>query len=81
MDFNEKKLNNTNINHANTGVMVPERYMLKKYKFGKYIIIIKLSESNEFLGIEEVEETINFMTYKDIIKSKKSFRIKEYKPE
>lgn len=56
----------------------PEKYKLIVYPFGKYLITIKLSPNNEFVGIEEVKINKDFLSYKQKIPSKGFHDVEEF---
>ena len=63
----EQKLNYENLRKEGTGAHTEETRTNTKvigYPFGRYNIKVQLSESNEFLGIKEIELMRNFLTSK-----------------
>lgn len=45
-------------------------YKTITYPFGKYVITIKLTLANEFVGVEEVKLNTEFITYKQKLSPK-----------
>lgn len=70
MDSYTKDYNyNTLKNQGTGGRDKPEDYKTIIYPFDKYQIKIKLSSSNEFIGIIEVKINKEFLSYKQKIAS------------
>jgi hypothetical protein len=65
-------------NRGTGGREAPENYKLVVYPFGRYLITIKLSLNNEFIGIEEVKVNKDFLSYKQKIPSKGFHDVEEF---
>lgn len=57
---------------------MPEEYKEVIYLFGKYEIKVKLSLTNEFIGIVEVKVNKDFRSYKQKITSKGFHDVEEF---
>jgi len=64
-----------------TGAILKEEYRVEDIKFEQYVITIRLSPENKFLGIHQIAIDKDFRDYKNYIAQKITFRIEEYQPE
>jgi len=82
MDAWINKMNEKYVNIRGTGDYKREEdYKLIEYKYDKFIIIIKISEDQRFLGIEEIKINQDFMNYKQKANLGTLSIIDNYKPE
>jgi len=82
MDFKDKDYDYNNIKNQGTGSH--EKFDDSKiilYPFDKYQIKIKLSPSNEFIGIVEVKINKDFLSHKQKITSQGFLDVEEYYQE
>lgn len=64
MDLNEKKYDYDTIKKHGTGSEEKfEEYKFVEYPFDKYIIKVKLTPKNEFIGIVEIKVNKDFLSY------------------
>jgi hypothetical protein len=61
----------------NTGSKLNDEYITEEYRFENYSVIIKFDKERNFLGIEQISVKKPFYTYKDIIKQKIQYQIRE----
>jgi hypothetical protein len=79
MDFQEKDYDYDNLKNQGTGIH--ERfydYKIILYPFDKYQIKIKLTHSNEFIGIVEVKVNKEFLSHKQKITSQGFLNVEEF---
>jgi len=83
MDFKDKDYDYNNIKNQGTGGSHEELddYKTILYPFDKYQIKIKLSPSNEFIGIVEVKINKEFLSHKQKITSQGFLDVEEYYQE
>ena len=82
MDFKDKDYDYNNIKNQGTGSYEKlDDYKTILYPFDKYQIKIKLSPSNEFIGIVEVKINKEFLSHKQKITSQGFLDVEEYYQE
>jgi len=67
-----------NLKNEGTGREESEEYIEKVYPFDKYEITVRLSPTNEFIGIVEVKVNKDFLSYKQKSTSKGSHDVEKY---
>ncbi|GAI01699.1 unnamed protein product [marine sediment metagenome] len=60
---------------------VPKDYKIVVYPFDKYLITIKLSPNNEFIGIVEIKVNKDFLSYKQKLPPKGFHDVEEFYKE
>ncbi|MBL7135471.1 MAG: hypothetical protein ISS81_02620 [Candidatus Marinimicrobia bacterium] len=79
MDLQEKDYDYDNLRKQGTGSLeVFDDYKIILYPFDKYQIKIKLTPSNEFIGIIEVKVNKGFLSYKQKISTKGYHDVDEF---
>ena len=82
MDFKDKDYDYNNIKNQGTGSHENlDDYKIILYPFDKYQIKIKLSPSNEFIGIVEVKINKEFLSHKQKITSQGFLDVEKYYQE
>lgn len=82
MDLQEKDYDYNNLKKQGTGSHdLPDDYKIILYPFDKYQITIKLTPSNEFIGIIEVKVNKFFLSHKQKIASHGFHDVDEFYPE
>jgi len=82
MDFKDKDYDYNNIKNQGTGSHEKlDDYKIILYPFDKYQIKIKLSPSNEFIGIVEVKVNKEFLSHKQKITSQGFLDVEEFYQE
>jgi len=66
-----------NIQIKNTGSKFDEDFILKQIPFENYQVTIKFDKNHNFIGIEEISINERFYNYKEIIKRKIQYKIRE----
>jgi hypothetical protein len=59
-------------------IMTPESGKSISYPFGKYVIKVKLTDDNKFMGILEIKINKDFLDYKQKLISKGIHDVDEY---
>jgi hypothetical protein len=79
MDFQEKDYDYDNLKNQGTGIHERlDDYKIILYPFDKYQIKIKLTHSNEFIGIVEVKVNKEFLSHKQKITSQGFLNVEEF---
>ena len=79
MNFQKKDYNYGNFRNQGTGGYdLPDDYKIIIYPFDKYEIKIKLTPSNEFIGIIEIKVNKEFLSHKQKITSKGFHDVDEF---
>ncbi len=79
MDLKEKNYNYDNLKKQGTGSHERvDDYKIILYPFDKYQIKIKLTPSNEFIGIVEVKVNKEFLSHKQKITSQGFLDVEEF---
>jgi len=82
MDLHEKDYDYNNFKNQGTGSHdEPEGYKTILYTFDKYQIEIKLTPTNEFIGIIGVKINKEFLSHKQKITSQGFHDVDEFYPE
>ena len=84
MDLDIEKHNYSSSKNQGTGShdkSEDEDYKIIRYPFDKYQIKIKLTPTNEFIGIIEVKINKEFLSHKQKIASKGYHDVDEFYPE
>ena len=82
MDFKDKDYDYNNIKNQGTGSHEKlDDYEIIIYPFDKYQIKIKLSPSNEFIGIVEVKVNKEFLSHRQKITSQGFLDVEEFYQE
>jgi len=82
MNFQKKDYNYGNFRNQGTGGYdLPDDYKIIIYPFDKYEIKIKLTPSNEFIGIIEIKVNKEFLSYEQKITPKGFHDVDEFYPE
>lgn len=78
MHKRSKEYTYENLKNEGTGREVSEEYKERVYPFDKYEIKVRLSPTNEFIGIVEVKVNKDFLSYKQKSTSKGFHDVEEY---
>ena len=82
MGLQEKDYDYNNLKKQGTGSHdLPDDYKIILYPFDKYQITIKLTLSNEFIGITEVKINKDFLSYKQKTSTKGYHDVDKFYPE